>query len=469
MKEAVNRIFNQIKHRSMGYKLMFTKDERLPLKVRQEIRAQLFTEKQKEVIAVSKMPDLQLLIHHGGTGSGKTFVNNFLFLDALMRVRKEADETRGADYTPIVILAGYKQENVVNNIIMPLQDEYGLDIKFDKNGNFNLFGVKVVTTFLNSPRGEASIRGLDAWFCYVNEATTANQSAFEELRKRLRGGRRPFMIADTNPDHPLHWLKKDYIDRAYSYGEERNLELEEAKRKTKGLYQVSSTPEDNPYLERSYIQSLFDLPEGPSRDRALGMWTTGKGSVYEHFRPDLHYVSREELPPRSAFSEYFVGVDWGWRDPTVFMLFGKADVWNADISETEEVTFLLEEVTKTETHMEYWQKLAERWMEEYGVGIPFYCDSAEQDRIAKLFEVGANASNANKNITMGIETVSKLIQYGQFKVLGDNVKEFKKEITSYEWNERTGLPIDLNNHTMDALRYAIHTHAEEGGNSFTFN
>lgn len=435
-----------MKGRTLGHKLELIKNKKLPKEIRDEIKKNIFTTKQKEVIKLSKKEDLKVLIHHGGTGSGKTYVNNFLFLQALMSVRQQADETMGENYTPNFILAGYKYENVMNNVIKPIEEEYGRDIKFDKSGNFVLFGVYVITAYLNSPRGEASIRGVDAWGAYVNELTIANRAAFEELRKRLRGSENSFLIADTNPDHPLHWVKTEYIDR---------------EDETPGLYTVHSTPEDNPHLPKSYVQDLYSIPPGPSRERALGFWTTGEGSVYAQFDPSYHYITEDELPDEEEFTEYFVGVDWGWKDPTTFLLLGKADVWDEDKDEVVEKTYLIEEVTRRQTHMEYWQGLAEEWMDEYGSEIPFYCDSAEQDRIDKLYEIGANAMNANKNISLGIASVTKLIDMGQLLVVEDQVDEFKLEINAYEWNERTNQPHDRDNHIMDALRYAIHTHEEE--------
>lgn len=450
MKRLEKEIEKIMKGRTLEHKLKLLDNKELPKVLRDEIRERMFTPKQKEVIELANKEDLKVLIHHGGTGSGKTYVNNFIFLQSLKTVRQQADETMGKGYTPNFILAGYKYENVMNNVIKPVEEEFGLDIKFDKSGNFTLFGVYVITAYLNSPRGEASIRGVDAWGAYVNELTVANRAAFEELRKRLRGSETSFLIADTNPDHPLHWLKVDYIDR---------------EDETPGLYTVHSTPEDNPHLPKSYIQDLHNIPPGPSRDRALGYWTTGEGSVYSQFDPNYNYITADELPDENEFTEYFVGVDWGWRDPTTYVLFGRAYVWNEDKGKREERTYIISEITRTQTHMEYWQDLAQQYMDRYGYDIPFYCDSAEQDRIDKLREVGANAQNATKKIDLGIASVSKLIDNGTLFVVEDNVDSFKQEINAYEWNERTGQPYDRDNHVMDAMRYGIHTHEEVGNQS----
>src|SRR5699024_11639291 len=52
---------------------------------------------------------------------------------------------------------------------------------------------------------------MTAFGAYVNEATLANEEVFDEIRSRCSGeGAR--ILVDTNPDHPEHWLLKDYIE-----------------------------------------------------------------------------------------------------------------------------------------------------------------------------------------------------------------------------------------------------------------
>ena len=108
------------------------------------------------------------------------------------------------------ILAGYSLGNIQDNILTELSNKYGFEFKFDKYNNFNLFGVKVVQTSHGSISGLGRIRGMTAFGAYINEASLANQEVFDEIKARCSGkGAR--IIADTNPDHPEHWLLKDYI------------------------------------------------------------------------------------------------------------------------------------------------------------------------------------------------------------------------------------------------------------------
>ena len=167
-----------------------------------------YTPKQIEILRACRNTDWFLLINHGAKRSGKTQLDNDIFLQELIRVRKTADKL-GID-TPQYILAGYSMGNIQDNILTELSNKYGFQFKFDKFNNFTLFGVKVIQTSHGNISGLGRIRGMTAFGAYINEASLANQEVFDEIKARCSGpGAR--IIADTNPDHPEHWLLKDYI------------------------------------------------------------------------------------------------------------------------------------------------------------------------------------------------------------------------------------------------------------------
>ena len=59
--------------------------------------------------------------------------------------------------------------------------------------------------------------GMTSYGAYVNEASLADQSVFQEINNRCS---RPgaHIICDTDPDHPEHWLKTQYIDKENDSG-----------------------------------------------------------------------------------------------------------------------------------------------------------------------------------------------------------------------------------------------------------
>ncbi len=65
----------------------------------------------------------------------------------------------------------------------------------------------------NDERAEEKIRGMTLAGAYVDEASVLPESFCKMLLTRLsvEGAR---LYATTNPDSPMHWLKRDYLDRA---------------------------------------------------------------------------------------------------------------------------------------------------------------------------------------------------------------------------------------------------------------
>ena len=113
--------------------------------------SKIYTPKQIEILKACRNTDWFMLINHGAKRSGKTQLDNDLFLEELRKVRQTADQL-GID-TPQYILAGYSLGNIQDNILTELSNKYGFEFKFDKYNNFNLFGVKVIQTSHGSISG----------------------------------------------------------------------------------------------------------------------------------------------------------------------------------------------------------------------------------------------------------------------------------------------------------------------------
>ena len=102
----------------------------------------IYNPKQIDVLNKTIKNDWFITLLHGAKRSGKTKINNDLFLFELRRVRKIADEEDIKE--PMYILAGVSSATIQKNILQELYNMYSIEPKFDKHGNFKLFGVKVV-------------------------------------------------------------------------------------------------------------------------------------------------------------------------------------------------------------------------------------------------------------------------------------------------------------------------------------
>lgn len=130
-----------------------------------------------------------------------------------------------------------------------------------------------------------------AWdVVFWNEAVEGRQEAWETLTSRMdrpgRNRRLGWVVGDTNPSHPDHWLKK-------------RCEAGDAT-----LWET--THEANPALHdgadwtaagRAYLRRLEKLT-GPRRRRLLnGEWAQGEGVWFESFDSSAHVSEQAEFDP----------------------------------------------------------------------------------------------------------------------------------------------------------------------------
>lgn len=394
---------------------------------------ELYTPKQIQVLHTLKRKDWRLLINYGAVRSGKTVVDNDVFLFELRRVRKLADELDVAE--PMYILAGYSSKSLQNNVLQELTNKYDMQFKFDKHNSFKLFGVKVIQTFTGSIAGLGAIRGSTAFGAYVNEASLANEEVFNEILNRCSAPHAR-IICDTNPDVPTHYLKKDYIDN---------------KDKQAGIISYHFTIDDNTFLPAEYVQHMkAGTPSGMFYDRSiLGLWVSGEGMVYRDFNKDTMVVPKSQLPDDLT---YYVGIDWGYEHKGVIVVM-------ADDSQGN--TYLVEEHTRQHEEIDYWVNVAKDICNRYGSRIRMWADSARPEHVARFRREHFNIFNANKSVLSGIESVAKLMKEHRFFVVKESIDKFLDEIYQYIWDEKSGLPVKESDDVQDAIRYAIFSQHNE--------
>lgn len=386
-----------------------------------------YTPKQIEILRACRNTDWFLLINHGAKRSGKTQLDNDIFLQELIRARKTADKL-GID-TPQYILAGYSMGNIQDNILTELSNKYGFQFKFDKFNNFTLFGVKIVQTSHGNISGLGRIRGMTAFGAYINEASLANQEVFDEIKARCSGpGAR--IIADTNPDHPEHWLLKDYI-----------------KSTAAGIMNFHFCLDDNTFLDERYIRNIKEsTPKGMFYDRGInGAWVSGEGGVYPDFDQNVHVITPLQAK-QIIFDRVFCGVDWGWEHWGAIVVVGvKGSSY-----------YIVEEHAAQHKYIKDWITVAKDIIRRYG-DVPFYCDPARPEHIAAFQNAGINAYMGNNRVLSGIEAIATLMTNKQFFIVYSQCPRFREEIYKYIWKKNTGEPLKENDDVLCAIRYGIYS------------
>ena len=387
----------------------------------------LFAPKQEDVLRRVSSSDFFICGLHGAKRSGKTFINNIIFLKELVRVRDIANKL-GVD-EPMYILAGTSSTSIQNNILQELYNEFDIEPKYDKHGSFIMAGVKVVQVYTGSVSGLKRARGFTAYGAYVNEASLANEEVFKEIISRCSGeGAR--VVWDSNPDNPNHWLKQDYIDAKDDMVIDFHFKLD-----------------DNTFLDERYKNSIkAATPSGKFYDRdILGLWTIAEGAIYADFDKDKHIV--KQAPDNIV--HYYAGVDWGYDHHGSIVILGET---------ADGATYIVDGIAKQYEEIDYWVEQAHIFKAKYG-DIDFYADSARPEHVMRFDREGFKVHNARKEVIAGIEEVAKLWKNDRLFYVQGSIPRFEDEIYQYKWkpNSQKDEPLKEWDDVLDGVRYAIYT------------
>lgn len=404
----------------------------------QKILDGIYSRKQQDVLRYHYTNSYYMLINHGAVRTGKTIIDNDLFLDELQRIR-EHTRCKGIR-DPLYIIAGASIGNIVRNILNPLTQKYGFNFALNKFNQFRLFGVLCCCVGHDDIGQLKPITGMTAYGAYINEGSLANRDVFDEITKRCSADDEfeAHIIVDSNPGGPQHWLKTDYIDKeAESNGKIKCFHW--------NLF-------DNPFLSQSYKDNLIaTTPSGVFYNRKIdGLWATAEGIVYQDMS-EKNYI--DELP---KMSNYFVGMDWGYEH------YGSLTLWGETAADNN-VYVLIKEISARHKGIDFWKKQAEWVLKKYGYGIPFYCDSARPDLIAEFRNSKCWCPPIDKSIEKGIECVAERKKARTLLIYRPGIDIYDKQQAEYVWDEKTGLPVKVNDDTMDSERYAVYNHDKRNG------
>lgn len=375
--------------------------------------------------------DARINIFEGAVRAGKSFI-------ALLRW---LEFCRNGPPGPL-LLCGRTDKTIKRNLILPLQDLVGNKLSYSiGKGEVTLFNRLMYVVGANDERAEGKIRGSEFAGALIDEATLIPESFFKMLLSRLsiNGAQ---LFASTNPDSPYHWLKKEYIDRQ----EELNLKV------------FSFNIRDNPSLTESYINDLSKEYQGLWYKRYIeGEWVLADGAVYDFFDEDIHVISM----PQSVADYYIVGVDYGTTNPCVFTLIGYNPGGYPNIWLEKEYYFDSKKDLRQKSDYEYTQDLQE-FISGYNVKRIYIDPSAASFRQELKRNGITNVADAINDVIPGIRFVGQLLTMGAYKICM-NCTESLKEYNNYLWDSKASQrgedkPIKMNDHSMDAQRYALYTH-----------
>lgn len=381
----------------------------------------------------------------GGRGSGKSVFLSTRLIYHMMKyplsnavvIRKHYSLHRNSTFASIQsAIDSLGVSHLWVSTLSPLSFTYkptGQQILFkglDKEGS-----IKSITV----PHGVLDI----AW---VEESTNiTDESTFNTMDLSLRGvmpdGYKIQIWLSTNPASQYHWIYKRFIENPDPFTDV-----------------FTSTYLDNPYLSDA-DRNLFEYlkENNPTRYavEGLGEWRSQEGLIFNNwqvteFNPNdlIGYRFNE----KSDF-EHLVGIDFGFsNDPTaivsVYVDKYARELYIAD--ETYELHLTNPDV------LERIIRMGER-------SSRIIADSAEPKSIQELRNLGLSVKGVKKG-NDSIEYGIKLLQ--EYKIfIQPSCKNTVGEFSSYAYDEKTGKPMDMMNHAIDAIRYVAMT-VEKSGISF---
>lgn len=272
----------------------------------------------------------------------------------------------------------------------------------------------------------------DIW---VEEATEIEYNDYKELTKRLRGRAKVAkrFIMSFNPILQDHWIYKEFFLNVWDDGK--------TKYKDDKLSILKTTYKDNRFLTEQDIRALEDETDKYFYEvYTLGNWGVLGDVIFKNWRvEDLSWLK----PIADNFRN---GLDFGFaEDPSALP--------HTHYDRKKKTIYVLDELYMTELTNDV---LATEVKKIIGNQL-VVCDSAEPKSIKELRQYGVNAMGAKK----GKDSVNHGIQWLQQQTIVVDVKcqNTKNELMKYKWKEdKNGnvlpVPVDKDNHLIDALRYA---------------
>ncbi len=302
-------------------------------------------------------------------------------------------------------------------------------------------GDTVNTYYLFGGRDESSytlIQGMTLAGVLLDEVALMPRSFVEQALARCSVPGSKFWF-NCNPAGPEHWFYTEWVKKCQE----------------KHLIHLHFTMEDNLSLSDEVKARYERLYAGVFYDRYIrGLWVSADGLIYDCFNPAQHVLSK--LPPTEGRS--YVSVDYGTRNPTVFLLWQRERGTERWIC-TREYYWDGRKRMRQKTDGEYAEDLM-----SFVSGVLVHSiivDPSAASFIEELRRRNLSVMAADNTVLDGIRNVSELLRSDGLAVSAqctNTISEFR----AYVWDEKASAqgvdkPVKEHDHAMDAMRYFVST------------
>ena len=281
-------------------------------------------------------------------------------------------------------------------------------------------------------------RAIDAFYG-DEQCKSDSEGIWQEIQARLLD-RNGFSAQSMTPILYQRWLE-DRIKRLPNTDEVFYADLND-NRKSRGGY----------VDDREIDQMIEQWPAEVQETRIKGRFAAFLGAVYRMFSRDTHVIKAFEIP---ADWPRYRAIDWGFNNPFACLWLARDPDkrWYvyAEHYQSQELLAYHAERIKQISGREHYQAT--------------WADHDAQDRY-EFENLGIRTTAARRDIHLGIEAVQTALKIqadGRPRLfIFEKCRHTTEEMMGYRWAEGTETndpkdePLKVNDHTLDALRYAIY-------------
>jgi phage terminase large subunit len=274
----------------------------------------------------------------------------------------------------------------------------------------------------------------DIW---VEEATECEKSDIKQLEKRLRGRSsvKKTLTLTFNPILKTHWIYQEYFliwedDKQFVSSDEQDLSI------------LKTTYKDNKFLMPDDIRNLENESDPYYYEvYTLGNWGVLGAVIFRNWR--VEDFTQELL----KFPSFRHGIDWGFGvDPFAYV--------KVYYDRMRRRLYICDEICA----VGLLNKDSSALVKPLAKHDQVVCDSAEPKSIEEFRQYGVNAVGAEKG-PGSVEHGIKFLQSLEI-IIHPKCQQARNEFSVYKYKEdKNGnvlpIPLDKNNHIIDAVRYAV--------------
>lgn len=286
--------------------------------------------------------------------------------------------------------------------------------------------------FVRSTENPEHLEGMTLLGAWLDEAGQMKARVWTYVQARVAVNKGHVLMTTT--PYAMNWLYKEVMKRG--------------KEKDPNYDLITWASSDNPaFPKEEFERAKNELPKAIFERRYLGIFTRLEGLVYIDFDEDKHVVSPFPIPEGW---QWHGGMDFGFSNPTCLLSIVQ--------DPHSKIYYVVDEFYEREVSL---QKVANKVMQ-----YPFkkvFADRQSAHLISELQRTYkcSSVTQCDNDINVGIERITRLLKEQKLKFFRGKTNSTLDEIESYHYpapdddKSVKDKPVAVNNHAMDALRYAF--------------